>query len=61
MLTAKNDTVWVVSEVSITGFCKDEETQSYAERNGGVVFTDREEAENEYYNLRMPENFFWEP
>ena len=61
MLTAKEDTAWVVSEVSITGFCTEEEAQSYVERDGGVVFTDKDEAEDEYYNLRRPENFFWEP
>lgn len=58
---SQQDTAWVVTELSITGFITKKEAESYIKRNGGVLFTDREEAEDEYYSLRDPRNFFWEP
>lgn len=58
---SQQDTAWVVTELSITGFITKEEAESYVKRNGGVLFTDREEAEDEYHSLRDPRNFFWEP
>lgn len=61
MSTSKEDTAWVVSECSIVGFLTVEDAKEHIEQCGGVLFTDREEAENKYYDLRRPENFFWEP
>ena len=58
---SQQDTAWVVTELSITGFITKKEAESYIKRNGGVLFTDREEAEDEYNSLRDPRNFFWEP
>lgn len=58
---SQQDTAWVVTELSITGFETKKEAESYIKRNGGVLFTDREEAEDEYNSLRDPRNFFWEP
>lgn len=56
------DKAWVVTENCISAFSMVEAAKNYMNTyNCGVLFTNYDEAKEEYYNLRDERNFFYEP
>lgn len=56
------DRAWVVTENCISAFSTVENAKNYMNTyNCGVLFTNYDEAKEEYYSLRDERNFFYEP